>query len=225
MMASGRCSSCGQGLSTGTGYCTNCGSRIENTTAQPAASTWAGAEPSSPFAGNEYIVEQKILTLRDTFGIKDTAGNLLAYVKKQFVSFGPKFWFEGPGGERLGEVHGKILSVRPTFEVYGEQGALLAAVKKKILKLLGSEWWMENSSGQEIARIKGNIVEHDYRIETPSGGRIAQVHKKWVTIRDSYGVQILDRSIHPYLTLSYVIAMDHAEHNRSKSRFGLSLVR
>jgi uncharacterized protein YxjI len=181
--------------------------------------------PSSPFAGNEYIVEQKILTLRDTFGIKNTAGNLLAYVKKQIVSFGPKFWFEGPNGERLGEVHGKVLSVRPTFEIYGEQGTLLAAVKKKILKLLGSEWWMENSSGQEIARIKGNIVEHDYRIETPSGSRIAQVHKKWMTIRDSYGVQILDRSIHPYLTLSYVIAMDHAEHKGSKSRFGLSLVR
>ncbi len=225
MMTSGRCSSCGQALSTGAGYCPNCGSHIENVAVQPAAAAWTGAAPSSPFVGNNYIVEQKLVAIRDTYGIKDTSGNLLAYVKKEIVSFGPKFWFEGVRGERLGEMHGKVLSVRPTFEIYNEQGTLLAAVKKKILKLLGSEWWMENSSGQEIARIKGNIMEHDYRIETPSGIAIAQLHKKWVTIRDSYGVEILDRSIHPYLTLSYVIAMDHAEHKESKSHFGLRLVR
>ena len=224
-MTSGRCSSCGQAISTGTGYCPNCGSQIANTALQSTVLSGTGVGPVSPFAGNQYIIEQKILAVRDTFGIKDTNGNLLAYVKQQLLSFGPKFWFEGLNGERFGEVHGKILTVRPTFEIYGQQGELLALIKKKLLKLLGSEWWMENTSGQEIARIKGNIVEHDYRIETPSGNRIAQIHRKWVTIRDSYGVEILDRSIHPYLTLSYVIAMDHAEHKSSKSRFGVPFMR
>ncbi len=44
------------------------------------------------FSGNGYTIEQKILALRDTFGIKDRGGNQLAYVKKQLVSFGPKFF-------------------------------------------------------------------------------------------------------------------------------------
>jgi uncharacterized protein YxjI len=51
----------------------------------------AGAASSSVFAGREYIIEQKIVALRDTFGIKDRNGNLLAYVKKKIVSWGPQF--------------------------------------------------------------------------------------------------------------------------------------
>jgi len=71
--------------------------------------------------------------------VKDRNGNLLAYAKEQIVSFGPKFWFETPDGNRLGEVHGKVMAIRATFEIYDQQGKLLAAVKKKIVKLLGSE--------------------------------------------------------------------------------------
>ncbi len=225
-----RCPNCGQSAPLGgSTYCQNCGSPLGNVPISTTPSSQIPSAPTlgstSPFEGNQYVIDQKILTVRDTFGIKDVKGNLLAYVKKQLLSFGPKFWFESPNGERLGEIHGKILTVRPTFEVYDKQGNLLALVKKKILKLLGSEWWMETTDGQRIARIKGNIVDHDYRIETPSGNRIAQVHKKWVAIRDSYGVEILDRVISPYLTLSYVIAMDNAQHNQSKSRFGLPFVR
>ena len=162
------------------------------------------------FSANEYIIEQKIVAMRDTFGIKDRNGNLLAYVKRKIVSFGPQFWFESPDGTRLGEMHGKVLTVRPTFEIYDPQG-LVAIVKKKVLKLLGSEWWLEDNFGREIARIKGNITEHDFTVQSSSGLRVAQVHKKWVSIRDSYGIEIFNRDISPYIIVAYVIAMDHAE--------------
>ena len=148
--------------------------------------------------------------MRDTFGIKDRNGNLLAYVKRKIVSLGPQFWFESPDGTRLGEMRGKVLTVRPTFEIYDPQG-LVAVVKKKVLKLLGSEWWLEDSSGTEIARIKGNITEHDFAVQSPSGSQLAQVHKKWVSVRDSYGIEILAGDVAPYVIVAYVIAMDHAE--------------
>jgi uncharacterized protein YxjI len=161
------------------------------------------------FAGTEYVIEQKILAVRDTYGIKDRNGRLLAYVKKQIVSFGPKFWFETSEGIRVGEIHGKVLAIRPTFEIYDQQGRVLAVVKKKIIKLLGSEWWMEDPFGQEIARVNGNIVAHDYMIQTPSKVPIAQIHKKWVSVRDSYAVQIVKPVIASYLILAYAIAMDN----------------
>ena len=163
------------------------------------------------FSTNGYIIEQKILTLRDTYGIKDRSGNQLAYVKKEFVSFGPKFWFEDTGGQRLGEIHGKVLTIRPTFEIYDSQRRMVAQVKKKLLKLFGEAWWMEDPSGQEIAKIKGNIWEHDYLIQDISGQTIAQIHKKWISIRDSYGIEILNPSSDPYLVLSYAISLDHTE--------------
>ena len=166
---------------------------------------------NTPFRGTQYIVDQKILAIRDTFGIKDASGNMLAYVKQQLVSFGPKFWYEGTDGTRLGEIHGKVLTIRPTFEIYNAQNQLQAVIKKKILQLIGSQWWMENSSGQEIAKVHGNILEHDYKVQAPDGTQIAQIHKKWVSVRDSYCVEIQNPSFDPYLVLSYAISMDHTE--------------
>jgi len=79
------------------------------------------------------------------------------------------------------------------------------------LTVFGEQWWMENSSGQEIAKVKGNIFEHDYYIQDMSGQPIAQIHKKWISVRDSYGVEIFNQSFDPYLVLSYCISLDNTE--------------
>ena len=206
-----QCPSCGSTLPDDVKFCPSCGTKMDSLKA-PAP---AVAASSSVFAGNEYIIEQKIVALRDTFGIKDRSGNLLAYVKKKIVSWGPQFYFETPDGTRLGEMRGKVLTVRPTFEIYDAQ-ALVAVVKKKILKLIGSEWWLEDASGTEIARIKGNITEHNFSIQSPSGTEIAQIHKKWVSVRDSYGIEILSQELNPYVVVAYAIAMDHTQFKGAK---------
>lgn len=210
-----KCPSCGNEITGNSKFCSSCGYKLEGAPAQTPA-----ASPSSTFSGNEYIIEQKIAALRDTFGIKDRSGNLLAYVKKKLVSWGPQFYFETPDGSKLGEMRGKVLTVRPTFEIYDSKG-LVAVVKKKVLKLLGSEWWLEDSTGKEIARIKGNITAHEFSIQNPSGSTIAQIHKKWVSIRDSYGVEISSQEIDPYVILAYTIAMDHAQFKAEKGGFGI----
>ena len=138
---------------------------------------------------------------------------------KKLVSWGPQFTFETPDGAAFGEMRGKVLTVRPTFEIYDQQG-LVAVVRKKIMKLLGSEWWLEDSSGTEIGRIKGNITEHEFSIQSPSGGQVAQIHKNWVSIRDSYGVEIQSQEIAPFIVLAYVIAMDHAQFKGLGASFG-----
>ena len=205
------CPSCGKPIVTSDKFCTNCGSRVDAAqTSQTVQSSSGGG-----FSGSEYVIEQKILAMRDTFGIRDRDGNLIAYAKKRIVSWEPQFWFESPDGSRLGEMRGKVLTVRPTFEIYDSQG-LVAVVKKKMLKLIGSEWWLEDNSGTEIARVKGNITEHDFIIQSPSGSQIAQVHKKWVSVRDSYGIEISTHDIDPYIIVAYVIALDHAEWKVSK---------
>ncbi len=210
-----KCPSCGNDMAEGNKFCPSCGFKLETT--QPQASTVGS---SSVFSGREYIIEQKIAALRDTFGIKARNGNLLAYVKKKLVSWGPQFYFETPDGSRLGEMRGKVLTVRPTFEIYNPQG-LVAVVKKKVLKLLGSEWWLEDPSGKEIGRIQGNITEHEFSIQSPSGSQIAQINKKWVSIRDSYNVEVLSEEIDPFVIVAYAIAMDHAQFKGVNKGFGI----
>jgi uncharacterized protein YxjI len=214
------CPSCGKEVIGDAKFCESCGASLAGSLSAPSR---VGSQTLVPiFTGMQYIIEQKMVAVRDTYGIKDRNGNLLAYVKRKIVSVGPNFWFESPDGTRLGEVHGKVLAVRPTFEIYDMQQKLLGVIKKKMLKLLGSEWWLESPPGQEVARIKGNITEHDFTIQNPSGAAIAQIHKKWVSIRDSYGVEILTPELDPYLVLAYAIAMDHVEYKgQSRVSFGV----
>jgi uncharacterized protein YxjI len=207
-----QCPSCGKPVDTEGKFCPSCGTKLDSGQAPMVTTPPSGAPV---FSGNEYIIEQKIAAMRDTFAVKDRNGNLLAYVKRKIVSWGPQFWFETADGTRLGEMRGKVLAVRPTFEIYDMQG-LVGVVKKKVLKLLGSEWWLEDNSGNEVARIKGNITEHDFTVKSPSGSEIALVHKKWVSIRDSYGIEIVSQEISPYVVIAYVIAMDHAEWKAGK---------
>jgi uncharacterized protein YxjI len=201
-----QCPSCGSDVAEDAKFCPSCGAKMQN--AQTPKLAVAGSSPV--FSGTEYIIEQKIVALRDTFGVKDRNGTLLAYVKKKLVSWGPQFYFETPEGTRLGEMRGKLLTIRPTFEIYNMQG-LMAVVKKKVLKLLGSEWWLEDASGNEIGRIKGNITEHNFSIQSPSGSQVALIHKKWVSVRDSYGIEILSQELDPYVIIAYAIAMDHTQ--------------
>jgi len=208
-----QCSTCGTTVSADSKFCTSCGAKLS--LPQPVGAS----SVASVFSGTEYVIEQKIVAMRDTFGIKDRNGNLLAYVKRKIVSWGPQFWFESPDGTRLGEMRGKVLTIRPTFEIYDMQG-LVGVVKKKVLKLIGSEWWLEDNSGKEIARIKGNITEHEFSMQSTAGSEIARIHKKWVSIRDSYGIEILSGEIDPYIIIAYSIAMDHAEWKAGKG-FGI----
>src|SRR5207249_5132830 len=101
------------------------------------------------------------------------------HIKQQLVSFRKNYSYEATDVTRLSKIHMKVLANRPTFEIYNAQNQLQAVIKKKILQLIGSQWWMENSSGQEIAKVHGNILEHDYKVQAPDGTQLAQIHKKW----------------------------------------------
>jgi len=222
------CQNCGAEISPTARYCPRCGAAQQAPT-QPQQQPYIAPQPQqqpyfqpsaqrvSMFDQNNYTIEQKLVALRDTYGVKDLNGNLLGYVKAKILSVGAKFWFEDTNGVQLGEVDAKLVSIHDEFDVKDQNGQLKARIKKKILKLIGSEWWMEDAQGQEIAKAKGNYMEHDYQIIALDGGIIAQIHKKWVTIRDSYNIEIIRPDFGPFLILSYVIAMDHIEQKNNKT--------
>ena len=230
------CQNCGAEISPSARYCPSCGA-VQQAPTQPQQQPYVAPQPQPQpqpqtytrapqqmgmFDQNKYTIEQKLVALRDTYGVKDLNGNLLGYVKAKIVSMGPKFWFEDTNGVQLGEIDGKIVSIHNEYDVKDQNGQLKAKIKKKILKLIGSEWWMEDAQGQQIAKVKGNYTEHEYQILAPDGSLIAQIHKKWVTIRDSYNIEITRPDFDTFLILSYVIAMDHIEqkNNPSQNRIG-----
>ena len=167
----------------------------------------------------EIIVDQRLLSARNTYVLKNRLGEQLGFIKQEFVSWGPHFWFEDNTGTHLGEVDGKVVTVHHEYEIKNKEGQVKARIKKKILKLFGSEWWMEDADGHEIARMKGNFVHHTYEILAPDKTIIAKVHLNWTSIKDEYCIEIVKQDFDPLLVLGYAIAMDHIEH-QGRSQVG-----
>ena len=167
----------------------------------------------------EFIVDQRLLSVRNTYVIKNRLGEQLGFIKQEFLSWGPHFWFEDNAGVHVGEIDGKVLTVHHEYDIKDAEGRLKARIRKKIMKLFGSEWWMEDADGHELARIKGNVVHHTYDVLAPDKAVIAKVHLNWTTVGDEYCVEVLSQGFDPMLVLGYAVAMDNVEHSE-RSQIG-----
>jgi uncharacterized protein YxjI len=160
----------------------------------------------------QYVIDQKLLSVRQTYMIRDPAGTELGKIEKKLISLGPKYTITDATGAEMGRIEGKVISVRPTYNILDPAGATLATIKKKLFALFGGEYWFENPQGQEIMRAKGNFLSYEYKINDSSGQPLAEVSKKLFSIRDSYAINIVRADANRYLVMSAVICIDACEH-------------
>ena len=67
-------------------------------------------------------------------------------------------------------------------------GQRVATVKKKMFTPFRERFSIEVEAGEDM-EAKGNIVDHEYKIER-GGNRVAEVSKRWFRVRDTYGIEI-----------------------------------
>ena len=133
-------------------------------------------------------------------------------MKEKLIAIGDDYWIEDDKGERAFRVNGKVARIRDSWVLedtravrwppdQGTQaerarrhqdrpcGGREATVKKA---MLGSATVSTSRSNDgEDLTVKGNFVDHEYEIER-DGDQIAEVSKKWLRVRDSYGVEVDD---------------------------------
>ncbi len=156
------------------------------------------------FDYSSYLVEEKLLTPRYTLIIKNEKGEELGKAVSKFLSFRGKIEFIDSQGQKVGFIEGK-LSARPTFKIVDRHQKHIATVKEKMLTIR-SEWWVEDPEGEKILFVKGDVWGLEYKIEDKSGLVVAEVSKKFWSIRDHFGVKI-KYDFNPFLVLSIVVAL------------------
>ena len=67
-------------------------------------------------------------------------------------------------------------------------GATVATVKKALITPLRDRFTIDVEGGEDM-EAKGNIVDHEYKIER-DGDKVAEVSKQWFRVRDTYGIEI-----------------------------------
>jgi uncharacterized protein YxjI len=88
-------------------------------------------------------------------------------------------------------------------------GGREATVKKRLIGIR-DRFHVEVDGGKDLT-VKGNFVDHEYEIER-DGKQIAEVSKKWLRVRDSYGVEVNDPA-DVVLILAVTVAVDALAHD------------
>jgi len=61
--------------------------------------------------------------------------------------------------------------------------------------------------GRPMMRVEGNLIHHNFLIQDPAGLDLAKVHEDWVSVQDTYGLEIVG-TIDPLYPIALTILLD-----------------
>jgi uncharacterized protein YxjI len=137
--------------------------------------------------GRKYRMREKLFAIGDDYWIENEDGERAFKVDGKAMRIRKTLVLEDPSGSELFKVQEKKLHIRDTMEIE-RGGQTLATVKKALITPLRERFSVE-VEGEENMEAKGNIVDHEYKIER-GGDKVAEVSKRWFRIRDTYGIEI-----------------------------------
>lgn len=135
-----------------------------------------------------YLVDGKAMRLRDTFELKDTQGRVLI------------------------DIHQKMFALRDTM-VIERDGDPLATIRRKRLSLLRNHYRVSLADGTELD-VSGKILDREFAVDY-DGELLAQISRRWLHIRDTYGVDVVRDDADPALLIAVAVCVIHlAERER-----------
>lgn len=160
-----------------------------------------------------YVMKQKMLSLRDSFAIRSQGGDEVYQVKGKLISIGDKLTMYR-GGEEVASIREQVVSLVPRYRIY-RGGKLQAEVKKRAFSLLKDRLKIDMKDGSRDMEIVGNLLDHEYSIRRGMN-EVARVSKRWLSLRDSYGIEI-DPGEDDVLILACAVVIDMILHDQDQN--------
>ncbi|HUR00356.1 MAG TPA: LURP-one-related family protein [Gemmatimonadaceae bacterium] len=155
-----------------------------------------------------YVMRQKLLSLSDSFTIKDEAGRDAFRVKGKIFSFGDKLSFQDMAGNELVFIEQKIFNWGPTYELWrGEE--MIAEVKRHLFSFLHHRFTVDVPGPNDLEAV-GDFFDHEYVLER-GDVPVATVSKRWFSFADTYGIDIDDKE-DQVLILATAVVVDMVCH-------------
>ncbi|MEU6815636.1 LURP-one-related family protein [Streptomyces sp. NPDC046860] len=129
-----------------------------------------------------FLVDGKAMRLRDTFELKDTDGHVLI------------------------DIHQKMFALRDTM-VIRRDGADLATIRRKRLSLLRNHYRVDLADGTELD-VSGKILDREFAVEY-AGELLAVISRRLMTVRDTYGVDVVRDDADPTLLIAVAVCVIH----------------
>lgn len=149
-------------------------------------------------------------------------------VRERLFGIGDDYWIEDVDGQKLFLVDGKAMRVRDTFELKDREGRILVEIKQKLMSL--RDTMLIERDGEQLARVKhkrlsllrnhyrvtmsdgteldvsGKILDREFAIDY-DGELLAQISRRWLTVRDTYGLDIVREDADPALLIAVAVCV------------------
>jgi uncharacterized protein YxjI len=164
----------------------------------------------------EFILQEKIGSLKDKVYVMDTDKNKLGYFKGNLIKIGNTFRLYTMDENVLLTVNEKMISMKSTYEFYKgpekDDDQLIGKLKKKLISIR-PKYYFEDKSEEKIYEVKGNVFKLKYKIRK-HGDTVAEIRKKFFKsiLKDSYGVKMKeDLSDEDAMVILGMVIMLHHE--------------
>jgi uncharacterized protein YxjI len=168
-----------------------------------------------------YQVREKLFRLGEDNDILNDAGQPVLQVDGKVFSIHGLMLVNDLTGTEVGRVSRKLVALLATYEIALSSG-VTAEVHQRFTGPFHPKWNVSVSGGQEL-EMSGNFMGHDFTL-TANGQTVASVSKAWISLADSYGVDVVEGQ-NDLLILCAVLALEAEqdrthEHDRGEGLLG-----
>ena len=158
-----------------------------------------------------YQVREKLFRLGEDNDILNDAGQPVLKVDGKVLSIRGLMLVNDLTGAEVGRVSRKLVALLATYEIALTSG-VTAEVHQRFTGPFHPKWNVSVAGGEEM-EMSGNFAGHDF-ILTANGLTVATVSKAWISLADSYGVDIAGGQ-NDLLILCCVLSLE-AEQDRTR---------
>jgi uncharacterized protein YxjI len=157
--------------------------------------------------GHTYVLNQKLVSWGGDLWIEDERGNNAFQVDGKAFSLRRTLELQDPSGKPFYQISQSLAHLHQTFEIKrGDE--LVATIQKALLTLLGDRFTITMATGDDLA-VSGDFINREFTV-TRAGTDVIVASRKWLTVRDSYGVRVAPE-FDPPLALAIVVALEQME--------------
>ena len=137
-----------------------------------------------------YLIREKLISFGDDYVVKDEAGRAaFVFDGAAFTLLRDKLAIKDGEGRELGFIREKLISLRRAYEIH-LGGKRVATVSKDLLTLFRCSFTVD-VPGPDDYEAQGDLLDREYTFRR-RGKVVAEVSKKWFTLRDTYAVDVAD---------------------------------
>lgn len=161
------------------------------------------AIPDAPAGWSRFTVKSALGMGRD-FSVLNASGEQV-YAIDGKLGVRPQAEVRDSAGTPLYRVTGAVIAIPKRLSITDPSGAQVAELHAKAFSPIKTKMTLTVSGGEPWA-LEGSFLEKDYAV-TSAAGPIVQITQKWVTVRDSYTMDVAD-GVDPALALALLWAVD-----------------